>query len=62
MEDEEQALVDQALKDVTEMPWPEPETVTKGVTTLNDAETHQQRFERLQNPVSYTHLTLPTKA
>ena len=44
MEEEEQSLVDKALKAVTEMPWPDPETVTKGVTTLNDAETHKQRF------------------
>ena len=50
MEEEEQALVDQALNDVTEMEWPDPLTVTKGVTTLNDAETHQDRFNRLQKP------------
>ncbi|MBT5726849.1 MAG: hypothetical protein HOI75_03385 [Euryarchaeota archaeon] len=50
MEEEEQSLVDKALQAVTEMPWPDPETVTKGVTTLNDAETHKQRFERLQTP------------
>jgi TPP-dependent pyruvate/acetoin dehydrogenase alpha subunit len=50
MEEEEQLLVDKALKTVTEMPWPDPETVTKGVTTLNDAETHKQRFDRLKTP------------
>ena len=50
MEEEEQVLVDQALNDVTEMEWPDPQTVTKGVTTLNDAETHQDRFNRLQKP------------
>ena len=50
MEEEEQALVDQAFNDVTEMEWPDPLTVTKGVTTLNDAETHLDRFNRLQKP------------
>ncbi len=48
MEGEEQDLVDKALLDVTEMAWPDPLSVTKGVTTLNDAETHQERFKRLQ--------------
>ena len=30
------------------MEWPKPETVTKGVTTLNDADTHSQHLERLK--------------
>ena len=32
---------------LSEMEWPKPETVTKGVTTLNDADTHSQHLERL---------------
>ncbi|MCH1540425.1 MAG: thiamine pyrophosphate-dependent enzyme [Candidatus Poseidonia sp.] len=48
MESEEQARVDAAFEALQAMPWPEPETVIKGVTSLNDADTHQMHLERLQ--------------
>ena len=38
MEKEEQLRVDNARSDVEEMAWPEPETVTKGVTTIRVSE------------------------
>jgi len=47
MEAQEQHDVESAREVLEEMAWPEPETVTKGVTLLNDAETHEQRFTRL---------------
>ena len=48
IEDEEKSLIEQDHKILLEMDWPKPETVTKGVTTLNDADTHSQHLERLK--------------
>ncbi len=50
MEEKEQKDIQIAREEIEEMPWPEPETVVKGVTLLNDAETHEQRFNRLSQP------------
>ena len=47
MEEKEQQDVNVAREELEEMAWPEPETVVKGVTLLNDAETHEQRLTRL---------------
>ena len=46
IKDEEQDLADQARVEVEAMPWPEPETVTLGITSLHDSDTHQDRLER----------------
>ena len=46
MEAAEQAAVDDAKTALLEMPWPEPETVTKGVTQLHDADTHGDHLGR----------------
>ena len=46
MEAEEEAAVESARKALLEMDWPEPETVTKGVTTLHDADTHEDHLQR----------------
>lgn len=46
MEAEESAAVEAARLELLEMAWPEPETVTKGVTTLHDAASHQDRLNR----------------
>ena len=32
------------------MDWPSPETVTKGITSISDAESHQDHLNRLSNP------------
>ena len=48
IEDEEQAGVDDALRALDAMPWPEAHTVTKGVTSLHDAEPHGAHLARLQ--------------
>ncbi len=48
MEDEEQRGIDTALEALDAMPWPEAHTVTKGVTSLHDAETHEHHLARLQ--------------
>ena len=45
--DEEQKLVNDARIGLEEMEWPSPETVTKGITSLNDAETHQDHLSRI---------------
>ena len=45
--EEEQKLVNDARIEVEEMEWPTPETVTKGITSLNDAETHQDHLSRI---------------
>ena len=46
MEAEEQALVDVARKEMEETAWPEGNSVTKGVTSLHDAATHSEQFDR----------------
>ena len=47
MEEHEQQKVSVAREALEAMAWPEPETVVRSVTLLNDAETHEQRFNRL---------------
>ena len=53
MYSEEQKFVDNARKDVEVMDWPDPTTVTKGITTLHDADTHDDHLERIKNPKSH---------
>ena len=48
MEAEEAEAVAQARIALLEMPWPEPETVTKGVTSINDADTHLDHLLRIR--------------
>jgi len=48
IEEEEQAGVDDALRALDAMPWPEAHTVTKGVTSLHDAEPHEAHIARLR--------------
>ncbi len=47
MEDEESTAVAEALEALDTMPWPEPTTVTPGVTSLHDAQTHAHHLQRL---------------
>ena len=47
MEKEEQDLVDAARRTVEEMDWPSPETVTLGVTSIHDADSHLDHLTRL---------------
>ena len=47
MEVEEASAVERALEALDAMPWPEPATVTEGVTSLHDAETHASHLHRL---------------
>lgn len=58
MEQEENDAVEEARKALLEMAWPEPETVTKGVTSLNDADTHSDHLSRLTGAES----TAPVEA
>jgi len=46
MENEEQSLVDSARKEMEMTPWPEGNTVTVGVTSIHDASTHSEQFDR----------------
>ena len=46
METEESEAVEGAKNELIEMAWPEPETVTKGITTLHDADTHADHLKR----------------
>ena len=48
MEKEEQDLVDEARQAVEIMDWADPETITKGVTSISDADTHLDHLERLK--------------
>ena len=47
MEAEEKTLVDTARSEMEEMPWPSPETVTRGITSLHDADPKGARLERI---------------
>lgn len=47
MESEEKELVDSAREHVEAMDWADPTTVTLGITSLHDADTHQDHLERL---------------
>ncbi len=47
MEAEEQALVDAARNEMENTAWPEGNSVTKGITSLHDASTHSEQFDRL---------------
>ena len=47
METEESDLVDAAREHVESMDWADPKTVTKGVTSLHDADTHEDHLSRL---------------
>ena len=46
METEEQELSDASRKEMEEMPWPEGNSVIKGVTSLHDASSHSEQFSR----------------
>ena len=47
MESQEQELVDSARAEVEAMDWPDPKTVTIGVTSIHDADTHDDHLQRL---------------
>ena len=51
IEDEESELLDSARKHVEEMEWADPTTVTKGVTSLHDADTHEDHLRRLSGSI-----------
>ena len=46
MEAEEQALADTSREEMEDMPWPEGNSVTKGITSLHDASSHSEQFSR----------------
>ena len=54
MELEETELVRTSREKLDQMDWPEPHTVTKGVTTLNDSDTHEDHLQRLSNSSTET--------
>jgi len=49
MEESEEAEVERARTEVGEMEWPEGHTVTRGVTSLHDASTHEQQLSRIES-------------
>jgi 2-oxoisovalerate dehydrogenase E1 component len=49
MASEEEALVDTARAELEKMAWPVGPSVTKGVTSLQDAPSHAQQLERMQD-------------
>ncbi|MDA0716183.1 MAG: thiamine pyrophosphate-dependent enzyme [archaeon] len=51
IEKEEHEAVQQAHQSLLAMEWPQPETVTKGVTTIHDADTHDMHLARIQSDV-----------
>lgn len=48
MESVEQELVNDDRAKLLAMDWPKPETVTKGVTSISDADTHENHLNRLR--------------
>ena len=61
MEAEEQEAVEAARHELLEMDWPEPETVTKGITSLHDADSHDARLNRYRgdNPPQVVEAPVP---
>ena len=51
MEAEEQSSADAAREEMEGMPWPEGYTVTKGITSLHDAASHTEQYERFEREV-----------
>ena len=47
MESEENELVNAAREHVEAMDWADPSTVTKGITSLHDADSHEDHLQRL---------------
>ena len=50
LENQEKQLVEADYHSLLAMDWPSPETVTKGITSISDAESHQDHLNRLSNP------------
>ena len=48
MESVEQELVNDDRAKLLAMDWPKPETVTKGITSISDADTHENHLTRLR--------------
>ncbi len=60
LENQEKQLVEADYDSLLAMDWPNPETVTKGITSISDAESHQDHLNRLSNPTSnYEAAALP---
>ena len=60
LENQEKQLVEADYDSLLAMDWPNPETVTKGITSISDAESHQDHLNRLSNPTSnYQAAALP---
>ena len=57
METEEQELVDSARMHVEEMEWADPSTVTIGITSLHDADSHEDHLKRLSGSVTRTEVS-----
>lgn len=47
METEENELLNNARREVEAMEWADPQTITKGVTLLHDADTHDDHLNRI---------------
>jgi pyruvate/2-oxoglutarate/acetoin dehydrogenase E1 component/TPP-dependent pyruvate/acetoin dehydrogenase alpha subunit len=58
MESEEQDSADAAREEMKGMPWPEGYTVTKGITSLHDAPSHTEQYERFGREVGLTECPL----
>ncbi len=49
MESEEITFVNSAREEMERMDWPNPETVTRGITSLHNADSQSSRLKRIQN-------------
>ena len=52
IEKEEKNLVDSARSDLDNMDWPMGSTVTTGITSIHDADSHENQFSRLSGEAS----------
>ncbi len=62
MESEEEEAVAAAHAELLRMAWPEPETVTRGVTSINDADTHTDHLLRLSGASPAMPVSAPLEA
>ncbi len=59
MELDESILLKSTMAEIEAMAWPQPETVTKGITSIHDADSHQDHLFRLKGNAINLETTSP---
>jgi pyruvate/2-oxoglutarate/acetoin dehydrogenase E1 component len=59
MENEGAILLETTMAEIESMAWPKPETVTIGITSLHNADTHQDHLDRLNGDAVHAETSSP---